>query len=165
MYIYLLRRCDSSIGIRKATRHHEFNNNEIGFCLVLGIVCHSIYGTSIRSTVHIILLELPVTFYLDESGSGFDRIWIRIRIRIRIRSVLRGRIRIRIRSKSVRIRNTARNTLRRGIRRTNFMWIHTYRSRYAINTDPGSQHSFLGTFIKSLLKGTEYNALFHIDSG
>ncbi len=25
MYIYLLRRCDSSIGIGKATRHHEFN--------------------------------------------------------------------------------------------------------------------------------------------
>ncbi len=43
--------------------------------------------------VHIILLELPDTFYLDESGSGFDR--IRIRIQIRIRSVLRGRIRIR----------------------------------------------------------------------
>jgi hypothetical protein len=32
MYIYLLRRCDSSIGIGKATRHHEFNNDEIGFC-------------------------------------------------------------------------------------------------------------------------------------
>jgi hypothetical protein len=44
MYIYLLRRCDSSIGIGKAKRHHEFNNDEIGFCLVLGIVCHSIRG-------------------------------------------------------------------------------------------------------------------------
>jgi hypothetical protein len=39
MYIYLLLGCDSSIGIGKATRHHEFNNDEIGFCLVLGIVC------------------------------------------------------------------------------------------------------------------------------
>jgi hypothetical protein len=39
MYIYLLRRCDSSIGIGKATRHHEFNDDEIGFCLVLGIAC------------------------------------------------------------------------------------------------------------------------------
>ncbi len=52
MYIYLLRRCDSSIGIGKATRHHEFNNDEIGFCLVLGIVCHSMYRTSIRSTYY-----------------------------------------------------------------------------------------------------------------
>jgi hypothetical protein len=43
MYIYLLRRCDSLIGIGKATLHHEFNNDEIGFCLVLGIVCHSMY--------------------------------------------------------------------------------------------------------------------------
>ncbi len=43
MYIYLLRRCDSSIGIGKATRHDKFNNDEIGFCLVLGIVCHSMY--------------------------------------------------------------------------------------------------------------------------
>jgi hypothetical protein len=43
MYIYLLCRCDSSIGIGKATRHHQFNNDEIGFCLVLGIVCHSMY--------------------------------------------------------------------------------------------------------------------------
>ncbi len=43
MYIYLLRRCDSSIGIGKATQHHEFNNDEIGFCLVLGIICHSLY--------------------------------------------------------------------------------------------------------------------------
>jgi hypothetical protein len=34
MYIYLLRRCDSSIGIGKATQHHEFDNDEIGFCLV-----------------------------------------------------------------------------------------------------------------------------------
>jgi hypothetical protein len=47
--------------------------------------------------LHIILLVLPDTFYLDESGSGFD--WIRIR------SVLRGRIQIR--SKSVQICNTA----------------------------------------------------------
>ncbi len=29
MYIYLLPRCDSLIGIGKATRHHEFNNDEI----------------------------------------------------------------------------------------------------------------------------------------
>ncbi len=43
LYIYLLRRCDSSIGIGKATQHHEFNNDEIGLCLVLGIVCHSMY--------------------------------------------------------------------------------------------------------------------------
>jgi hypothetical protein len=43
MYIYLLHRCDSSIGIGKATRLHEFNNDEIGFCLVLGIICHSMY--------------------------------------------------------------------------------------------------------------------------
>jgi hypothetical protein len=43
MYIYLLRRCDSLIGIGKATRHHEFINDEIGFCLVLGIVFHSMY--------------------------------------------------------------------------------------------------------------------------
>ena len=41
--IYLLCRCDSLIGIGKATRHHKFNNDEIGFCLVLGIVCHSMY--------------------------------------------------------------------------------------------------------------------------
>ncbi len=34
MYIYLLRRCDSLIGIGKGTRHHEFNNDEIGFCLL-----------------------------------------------------------------------------------------------------------------------------------
>ncbi len=50
MYIYLLRRCDSSIGKGKATGHHEFNNDEIGFCLVLGtfvIAC-----TSIRSTYY-----------------------------------------------------------------------------------------------------------------
>jgi hypothetical protein len=39
MYIYLHCRCDSSIGIGKATWHHEFNNDEIGFCLVLGIIC------------------------------------------------------------------------------------------------------------------------------
>jgi hypothetical protein len=43
MYIYLLCRCDLLIGIGKATRHHEFDNDEIGFCLVLGIVCHSMY--------------------------------------------------------------------------------------------------------------------------
>jgi hypothetical protein len=72
MYIYLLHRCDSSIGIGKATQHHEFNNDETGFCLALGIVCHSMYLLE----VHIILLELPDTFYLDESGSGFDRIRI-----------------------------------------------------------------------------------------
>jgi hypothetical protein len=50
---------------------------------------------------HPVLLELPDTFYLDESGSGFDR--------NRIQSVLRGRIRIW--SKSVRIRNTGINTV------------------------------------------------------
>jgi hypothetical protein len=39
MYIYLPQRGDSSIGIGKATWHHEFNNDEIGFWLVLGNVC------------------------------------------------------------------------------------------------------------------------------
>jgi hypothetical protein len=39
MYFYLLHRGDSLIGIGKATRHHEFNNDEIGFCLVLGNIC------------------------------------------------------------------------------------------------------------------------------
>ncbi len=39
MYIYLLCRGDSSIRIGKATGYHEFNNNEIGFCLVLGNIC------------------------------------------------------------------------------------------------------------------------------
>jgi hypothetical protein len=38
-YIYLLRRGDSSIGIGKTTRHHEFNNDEICFCLVLRNFC------------------------------------------------------------------------------------------------------------------------------
>jgi hypothetical protein len=42
-YVFLFTPCDSSIGIGRATRHHEFNNDEIGFCLVLGIVCHSMY--------------------------------------------------------------------------------------------------------------------------
>jgi hypothetical protein len=110
MYIYLLRRCDSSIGIGKATRHHEFNNDEIGFCLLFSsrnrFSQADCISTAIKYAIlylHIILLVLPDTFYLDESGSGsgFDR--------IRIRSVLRGRIRIR--SKSVRIRNTDLNTV------------------------------------------------------
>jgi hypothetical protein len=39
MYIYVLRRGYSSIGIGKATWHHEFNNDEICFCLVLRNVC------------------------------------------------------------------------------------------------------------------------------
>jgi hypothetical protein len=39
MYIYLLRRGDSSIGIGKTTWHHKFNNDEICFCLVLRNVC------------------------------------------------------------------------------------------------------------------------------
>jgi hypothetical protein len=36
---YLLPRGDSLIGIGKATWHHEFNNDEICFCLVLRNVC------------------------------------------------------------------------------------------------------------------------------
>jgi hypothetical protein len=78
------------------------------YCLVLGIVCPEqivlvrLLNMYAILYLHIILLVLPDTFYLDESGSGCDR--IRIRIRKRIRFVLRGRIRIR--SKSVRIRNT-----------------------------------------------------------
>jgi hypothetical protein len=31
MYIYLLRRCDSLIGIGQATQHHEFNNDKNWF--------------------------------------------------------------------------------------------------------------------------------------
>ncbi len=113
MHIYSLRRCDSSIGIGKATRHHEFNNDEIGFCLLFSsrnrLSWTDCISTAIKYAIlylYIILLVLPDTFYLGkfESGSGFDR----IRIRIRIRSVLRGRIRIR--SKSVRIRNTDMET-------------------------------------------------------
>jgi hypothetical protein len=101
MYIYLLRWCDSSIGIGKATRHHEFNNDEIGFCLLFSFRNRLSWADCISMAIkyailylHIILLVLPDTFYLDESGAGFDR--------IRIQSFLRCRIR----SKSVRIRNT-----------------------------------------------------------
>jgi hypothetical protein len=106
MYFYLLSRCDSLIGIGKATRHHEFNNDEIGFCLLFisrnRLSLADCISTAIEYAIlylHIILLLLPDTFYLDESRSGF----------IRIRSVLRGRIRIR--SKSVRIRNTGQGSL------------------------------------------------------
>ncbi len=77
MYIYLLRRCDSSTGIGKATRHHEFNNDEIGFCLLFSsrnrLSWADYISTAIKYAIlylHIILLVLPDTFYLDESGSG-----------------------------------------------------------------------------------------------
>jgi hypothetical protein len=77
MYIYLLRICDSSIGIGKATRHHEFNNDEIGFCLLFSsrnrLSWADCISTAIKYAIlylHIILLVLPDTFYLDESGSG-----------------------------------------------------------------------------------------------
>ncbi len=93
MYIYILRRCDSSIGIGKATWHHEFNNDEIGFCLLFSSRNHLSWADCISMAIkyailysHIILLVLPDTFYLDESGLFWG--WIRIR------------------SKSVWIRNT-----------------------------------------------------------
>ncbi len=63
VYIYLLHRGDSSIGIGKVTRHHEFNYDEIGFRLVLGNVYpEKNYHVPVLE-VHIILLVLPGTFY------------------------------------------------------------------------------------------------------
>ncbi len=77
MYIYLLHRCDSSIGIGKATRHHVFNNDEIGFCLLFSSRNRLSWADCISMAIKyailyllIILLVLPDTFYLDESGFG-----------------------------------------------------------------------------------------------
>ncbi len=88
MYIYLLRRCDSSIGQEKL---HGITNLpmmklvSVQFSESFVIACTSITRSTYFTfgTTRYILLRL-----------------------IRIRSVLRGRILIRIRSKSVRIRNT-----------------------------------------------------------